>query len=182
MIKVFVIDDSGVVRNAFTKIFNSIDDIELIGKANNPVDALNIFKKVGLPDVFILDIEMPKMDGLKFLEKLNKQRPVPVIICSTLVSKGSTAAVDALRMGAVDIIEKPTVDLQEFFRNKKDNFLESVRAASISKVHFNFNISREKYTPQEKGHVIKSSFSASRKIVAIGSSTGGVQVDRKSVV
>ena len=176
MIKVFVIDDSATVRNAFSKIFNATDDIELIGKANNPVDAFNIFKKVGLPDVFILDIEMPKMDGLTFLQQINKQKPIPVIMCSTLVSKGSSAAVDALRMGAVDIVQKPSANLKEFFNDKEEELLESVRAASVSKVHFNFSISTKDYTIKKIDPVIKSSFSASKKIVAIGASTGGVQV------
>jgi len=176
-IKVFVIDDSATVRNEFTKIFYDVSDIELIGKANNPVDAFNIFKKVGLPDVFILDIEMPKMDGLTFLKQINMQRPIPVIICSTLVSEGSKSAVDALRMGAVDIIQKPVIGLNEFFREKKGELLESVRAAAVSKVHFKFNI--EKYDNKIKNmknnvtiHMIKPS----KSIVAIGSSTGGVQV------
>ena len=89
MTKVFVIDDSAVVRNGFKNILSNMDDIELIGEAENPVDAFEVFKKVGLPDLFILDIEMPKMDGLTFLKQINAQRPTPVIICSTLVTNGS---------------------------------------------------------------------------------------------
>jgi len=176
MIKVFVIDDSATVRNAFTKIFSQAKDIELIGKANNPVDAFNIFKKVGLPDVFILDIEMPKMDGLTFLQKINEQRPIPVIMCSTLVSKGSSAAIDALRMGAVDVVQKPNSGLKEFFQEREEEFLDSVRAAAASKVHFNFNIASQDHTIKNGLKEVKSSFGASKKIVAIGSSTGGVQV------
>jgi len=176
MIKVFVIDDSATVRNAFTKIFSQAKDIELIGKANNPVDAFNIFKKVGLPDVFILDIEMPKMDGLTFLQKINEQRPIPVIMCSTLVSKGSSAAIDALRMGAVDVVQKPNSGLKEFFQEREEEFLDSVRAAAASKVHFNFNIASQDNTIKNGLKEVKSSFGASKKIVAIGSSTGGVQV------
>ena len=182
MIKVFVIDDSATVRNAFSKIFSSANDIELIGKANNPVDAFNIFKKVGLPDVFILDIEMPKMDGLAFLQKINQQRPIPVIMCSTLVSKGSSAAIDALRMGAVDIVQKPTFGLKEFFSEKKEELLDSVRAAANSKVHFNFNVASEDHTIINTIKEAKSSFAASKKIVAIGSSTGGVQVIEEIVL
>jgi len=176
MIKVFVIDDSAVVRSAFKRIFEKSGDIELIGSAPNPVDAFNIFKKVGLPDVFILDIEMPKMDGLEFLQLINQQKPVPVIICSTMVGSGSSAAVDALRMGAVDIVHKPNVNLGKFFDDATDDFLEKVRAASKAKVHFNSAIAAKKYTLADEEYGKNSALPASKKIVAIGSSTGGVQV------
>lgn len=176
MIKVFAIDDSAVVRNAMKKIFNDVSDIELIGTAPNPVDAFGIFKKVGLPDVFILDIEMPKMDGLEFLQKINQQKPIPVIICSTMVASGSSAAIDALRMGAVDIVHKPNVNLGKFFDDKTEDFLDKVRSASKSKVKFNSNIQRKKYTLLEDEYGKNSAIPASKKIVAIGSSTGGVQV------
>ncbi|MCX6073322.1 MAG: chemotaxis response regulator protein-glutamate methylesterase [Campylobacterales bacterium] len=176
MIKVFVIDDSAVVRSAFKRIFEKVADIELIGSAPNPVDAFNIFKKVGLPDVFILDIEMPKMDGLEFLQLINQQKPVPVIICSTMVGTGSSAAVDALRMGAVDIVHKPNVNLGKFFDDATDDFLEKVRAASRARVHFNSHIATKKYTLADDEYGKNSALPASKKIVAIGSSTGGVQV------
>ena len=176
MIKVFAIDDSAVVRNAFKKIFANVRDIELIGAASNPVDAFTMFKKVGLPDVFILDIEMPKMDGLEFLQKINEQRPTPVIMCSTMVATGSSAAIDALRMGAVDIVHKPNVNLGKFFDEMTDEFIQKIRVASRARVHFNSNISTRKYLLNEKEYGKNSALPASKKIVAIGSSTGGVQV------
>jgi len=176
MIKVFVIDDSAVVRNAFQRIFEKAPDIELIGSANNPVDAFTMFNSVGLPDVFILDIEMPKMDGLEFLELINKQKPIPVIICSTMVSSGSSAAVDALRMGAIDVIHKPNVNLGKFFDDATNDFLDKVRAAANAKVRYNSHIATKKYTLSEEEYGKNSALPASKKIVAIGSSTGGVQV------
>ena len=175
MIKVFVIDDSAVVRNAFKKIFSSVRDIALIGSASNPVDAFSVFKKTGLPDVFILDIEMPKMDGLEFLQLINKQKPIPVIICSTMASSGSSSAIDAMRMGAVDVVHKPNINLTKFFDEKTDEFLNKVRAASRAKVHFNTNISTRKYKLNKNEYGKNSAIPASKKIVAIGSSTGGVQ-------
>ena len=175
MIKVFTIDDSAVVRNAFKKIFDQAQDIELIGTASNPVDAFSIFKSTGLPDVFILDIEMPKMDGLEFLELINKQKPIPVIICSTMAGNGSSAAIDAMRMGAVDVVHKPNVNLGNFFDENTEEFLSKVRAAAKSKVHFNTNIATKKYTLQEHEYGKNSALPASKKIVAIGASTGGVQ-------
>ncbi len=175
MIKVFVIDDSAVVRNGFATIFSKAKDIELIGSANNPVDAFGIFKKVGLPDVFILDIEMPKMDGLEFLKQINQQKPIPVIMCSTLASDGSSAAIDAMRMGAVDVIHKPNINLGKFFDDETESFLNKVRAAANAKVSFNANTPRKQYRLEENEYGKNSALKASKKIVAIGSSTGGVQ-------
>jgi len=175
MIKVFVIDDSAVVRNAFKNIFVQAKDIELIGSASNPVDAFTVFKKTGLPDVFLLDIEMPKMDGLEFLQLINKQKPIPVIICSTMAGKGSSAAIDAMRMGAVDIVHKPNINLSKFFDENTEEFLDKVRSASKAKVHFNANIASRKYRLDENEYGKNSAMPASKKIVAIGSSTGGVQ-------
>ena len=175
MIKVFVIDDSAVVRNSFSNLFSKVKDIELIGTANNPVDAFGVFKKVGLPDVFILDIEMPKMDGLEFLKKINQQKPIPVIICSTMASHGSTAAIDAMRMGAVDIVHKPNINLGKFFDENTESFLNKVRAASKAKISFNSNAPRKKYLLKENEYGKNSALRTSKKIVAIGSSTGGVQ-------
>jgi len=175
MIKVFVIDDSAVVRNAFKNIFSNANDIQLIGSASNPVDAFTVFKTTGLPDVFILDIEMPKMDGLEFLQLINKQKPIPVIICSTMAGSGSSAAIDAMRMGAVDVVHKPNINLGKFFDEKTDEFLNKVRAASRAKIHFNKNIATHKYRLSENEYGKNSAMPASKKIVAIGSSTGGVQ-------
>ncbi len=175
MIKVFVIDDSAVVRSAFTKIFQQARDIRLIGSANNPIDAFAVFKRVGLPDVFILDIEMPKMDGLEFLKLINQQKPIPTIMCSTMASNGSVAAIDAMRMGAVDIVHKPNVNLGKFFNDNTETFLNKVRAASRAKVSFNANIPRKAYLLKTEEYGKNSAMPASKKIVAIGASTGGVQ-------
>lgn len=172
MTKVFLIDDSVIVRQGFKKIFADVSDIEVIGEADNPVDAFAEFKKVGLPDLFILDIEMPKMDGLTFLKKITEQRPTPVIICSTLVTNGSSAMIDAMRFGAADIVAKPKINLNNFFGEYKQELLDKVRAVANSKVSCNANVSTK--TVLEKKSSKPSMPSA--QIVAIGSSTGGVQV------
>ena len=185
MIKLFIIDDSALVRNEFKKIFTPIRDIEVIGTAPNPVDAFEVFKRTGLPDVFILDIEMPKMDGLTFLEMIGKQKPIPTIICSTLVTRGSSSAIDALRMGAVDIVLKPTSHIHQFFGDKSDEFISKVRIASHSHATFIQNIRRTSsskiLTKKQPSSSIKtvSSLPPSKKIIAIGASTGGVQILEK---
>jgi len=182
MIKVFIIDDSALVRNEFKKIFAPIQDIEIIGSAANPVDAFEIFKRTGLPDVFILDIEMPKMDGLTFLEMIGKQKPIPTIICSTLVTRGSSAAIDAMRMGAVDIVLKPTSNINQFFGDKSGEFVSKVRVAAASRATYIQNIRRTSTSKVLSAKQVSSSVKAasslppSKKIIAIGSSTGGVQI------
>ena len=172
MINVFLIDDSVLVRNSFKKILTGLSDIHILGEANNPVDAFTEFKKVGLPDVFILDIEMPKMDGLTFLRKINVQRPTPVIMCSTLVTKGSNALLEALSLGAFAIIAKPTVGVSSFINDYKEEVLEYIRTAAKAKVKFS--------TLAKKSNTINAAknfdHKPSSKIIGIGSSTGGVQV------
>jgi len=172
MTKVFVIDDSLTVRNGFKAILSNIDDIELIGTAGNPIDALEIFSKVGLPDLFILDIEMPKMDGLTFLKKINEQRPTPVIICSTLVGSGSKVVIDALRLGALEVIEKPKNNFNELFVEYREELLQKIYAVVKANIHYKkYNVVDDK---NEKNK--PSSEIASAKVITIGSSTGGVQV------
>lgn len=171
MIKVFIIDDSMVVRNSITKILKDEQDIKIIGEAPNPVDAFEIFKKVGLPDVFILDIEMPKMDGLSFFKQINKQKPIPVIICSTLVSDGSLAAIDSLRLGAVDIILKPKINLKDFFTEQKEEIVQAINSAAKANIKFKPSIMEKENL--EKNKVDNK---PSKNIIVIGSSTGGVQV------
>jgi len=179
MIKLFIIDDSSLVRNELKKIFSTVDDINIIGSATNPVDAFEVFKKVGLPDVFILDIEMPKMDGIEFLQMIAKQKPIPTIICSTLVTHGSSQAIDALRLGAVDVLLKPTIKIDKFFDDNSYEFIQKVRAAALSQAKFLPNVLR--VSPQkvldenQLSSSIKPNSQKSKKIIAIGASTGGVQ-------
>lgn len=130
MTKVFVIDDSLTVRNGFKKLLEEMEDIVFLGEADNPIESMKFFSEVGLPDLFILDIEMPKMDGLTFLKKINTQRPTPVIICSTLVGVGSHELIDSLRLGAVDIIEKPKNNINELFITYKEELISKVRMAA----------------------------------------------------
>lgn len=166
MIKVFIIDDSVMIRLTIKKILSQYKDIQVIGEAENPVDAFEVFRKVGLPDVFILDIEMPKMDGLTFLKKIQEEKPIPTIICSTVVTTGSSKAIESLRLGACDIILKPNNGQHNSLEDIADEFITKIRAAvkskTISKVH-------------HKHHPINQNLPKTNKIVGIGASTGGVQ-------
>ena len=172
MTKIFVIDDSLTVRNGFKKLIEQMDDVVLLGEADNPIDAIKKFSEVGLPDLFILDIEMPKMDGLTFLKKINTQRPTPVIICSTLVGAGSKELIDSLRLGAVDIIEKPKSNINELFITYKEELITKIRIASKANINYREEVFLKDKTITKK----QSSQIESTKVVAMGSSTGGVQV------
>lgn len=167
MIKVFIIDDSMFIRNSIKKILKDQKDITIIGEASNPVDAMDVFKTTGLPDVFILDIEMPKMDGLSFLKKLKDQKPIPTIIFSSIVGEGSSNALEALVNGACEVIKKPQ-DMNSICKNDfEQEFIMKIKAASKSKVITNEKIIRKKTTIQ--------CTKRTNKIIAIGASTGGVQ-------
>lgn len=163
MIKVFVIDDSMLVRNIVKKLLRDEEGINIIGEASNPVDAMEEFKKVGLPDVFILDIEMPKMDGLTFLKQLKEQRPIPTVIFATMSDNRSSKAIEAMELGACDIIVKPN---NIKMTDVKEEFLLKIKAAANSK-----NIEIKKNPGQKTQKIQKNS----DKIIAIGASTGGVQ-------
>lgn len=166
VIKVFIIDDSLLVRLSIKKILSIDKDIQVIGEAENPIDAFEVFKKVGLPDVFILDIEMPKMDGLTFLKKLQNEKPIPTIICSSFVTRGSSKVIDSLRFGACDIILKPEIGLENSIDDITDEFIGKIKAAASSK-----NI----YLPKAQPNFNKKTLIKSNKIIGIGISTGGVQ-------
>ncbi len=170
MIKVFIIDDSMLIRNSIIKILKNRPELEIIGEASNPIDAMNIFKNTGLPDVLILDLEMPKMDGLTFLKKLKKERPIPTIVFSSLHDNKSTKAIDALSLGAYDIVVKPTL-MNEI---KSDEFVNDF----VSKIKSAVDSKSLDYISKNKTNV-KPFINNSNKIVAIGSSTGGVQTLEK---
>ena len=107
MIKVLIIDDSPLIRRLLTEILQQAKDITVVGSAEDPYEAREMIKKLS-PDVLTLDVEMPKMDGISFLKNLTRLRPMPVVMISTLTQKGSPITLEALELGAVDFIAKPT--------------------------------------------------------------------------
>ena len=105
-IRVLVIDDSALIRSLLTEIINSQPDMQVVGAAPDPLIARDMIKQLN-PDVLTLDVEMPKMDGLDFLEKLMRLRPMPVVMVSTLTERGSEITMRALELGAIDFVTKP---------------------------------------------------------------------------
>src|SRR5476649_1464407 len=121
-IKVLIIDDSAVVRQVLTATLGQDPAIEVIGAAADPVFAMDKMNKQW-PDVIVLDVEMPRMDGITFLKKLMAERPTPVVICSTLTEKGATTTLEALAAGAVAIVTKPRLGLKQFLNESADELV-----------------------------------------------------------
>lgn len=180
---VFIVDDSAVVRQVLTGLLDSLPGIKVIGSAPDPIFALARMEK-NWPDVIVLDIEMPRMDGITFLRKLMREHPTPVVICSTLTAKGAEVTMQAMSAGAVDIITKSTVNLKGFLQDSKTLLADAIKAASHARVKKIPGTpvktelgSQPKLTADS---VIAPSVSTAMsettdRVVAIGTSTGGTQ-------
>jgi two-component system chemotaxis response regulator CheB len=132
-INVLIVDDSAVVRQVVKQTLESDPGIKVIGAASDPVFAQEYMKRQW-PDVIVLDIEMPRMDGLTFLKKLMAERPTPVVICSSLAEKGAEATMNALSAGAVGIITKPKAALKQFLEDSSSDLITAVKAAARANV------------------------------------------------
>ena len=128
-IKLLIVDDSAVVRQVLTQVFAQSPDIRVIAAAPDPLFALEKMRSEW-PDVIVLDVEMPRMDGITFLRKLMSERPTPVIICSTLTAAGTQTSIDALAAGALQIVTKPTMGLKQFLQESAHELIQAVRAAA----------------------------------------------------
>jgi len=182
-IKVLIVDDSAVVREVVKQVLESDPAIQVIGTAMDPLFAMEKMK-VQWPDVIVLDIEMPRMDGLTFLNKIMAERPTPVVICSTLTEKGAQATMQALSAGATSIITKPKMGVKRFLQEDASNDLvESVKAASRANVRrlVNTTLRPVSISPKLNADAMLPPPGAirlgqtSEQIVAIGTSTGGTQ-------
>ena len=177
-IKVLVVDDSAVVRQVVTELLGQDPDIEVIAACADPILAIARMK-VQWPDVIVLDVEMPRMDGITFLKKIMAERPTPVVICSTLALSGAKTSIEALAAGAVAIITKPTLGLKQFLVDASDDMVTAVKLAARAKVKkYQPVAAREKNTAD----VIMSAadkhtamIQTTERVVALGTSTGGTQ-------
>lgn len=171
-IKVLVIDDSALIRSLLTEIINSQKDMEVIGAAPDPLVAREMIKQLN-PDVLTLDVEMPKMDGLDFLEKLMRLRPMPVLMVSTLTERGSEITMRALELGAVDFVTKPKSSITEGMRSYTVEITDKIRAAAQAKVS---QISKPvASTASAAPSMLKNPLISSEKLLIIGASTGGTE-------
>ncbi len=172
-IRVLVIDDSALIRSLLTEIINSQCDMEVVGAAPDPIIAREMIKQLN-PDVLTLDVEMPKMDGLDFLEKLMRLRPMPVVMVSTLTERGSEITMRALELGAIDFVTKPKMSISEGMREYTDIIADKIRAASQARVA----ALQRHATTQSSGAApapLRNPLISSEKLLIIGASTGGTE-------
>jgi len=169
-IRVLCVDDSALMRQLMTEIINSHSDMEMVASAPDPLVARDLIKQFN-PDVLTLDVEMPRMDGLDFLEKLMRLRPMPVVMVSSLTGKGSEITLRALELGAVDFVTKPSLGIREGMLAYSQMIADKVRAASRARLHTR--------GPQPAPVMLKAGpLLSSEKLIAIGASTGGTEAIR----
>jgi len=182
-IKVLVVDDSAVVRQVMREILESDPAIEVLDTAGDPFIAAEKIKKE-LPDVITLDVEMPRMDGITFLKKLMTQHPIPVVMCSSLTEIGAETTLRALEYGAVDIITKPKMGIQQFIEESRIRICDSVKAAAQAnvvnlklqhKMQPTAKLTADAVMPRPTGNAM---LRTTEKIVAVGASTGGTEALR----
>lgn len=171
-ITVLIVDDSALIRRMFHDFLHDVQGISVVGTAVDAQDAREKIKRLN-PDVLTLDIEMPGMDGLAFLEKIMALRPMPVVMVSTLTQKGASATIRALELGAVDYLSKP-------LGTQTSNTLELLREELITKVRTaaDANLTQRRITPASQ-KVLSFNPPLQPKLIAIGSSTGGVEALRE---
>ncbi|MEH6436946.1 protein-glutamate methylesterase/protein-glutamine glutaminase [Massilia sp. DD77] len=173
--KVLIVDDSALIRSVMSEIVNSQPDMEVVATAPDPLVARELIKKHN-PDVLTLDVEMPKMDGLDFLEKLMRLRPMPVLMVSSLTERGSEITMRALELGAVDFVTKPKLSIQTGMREYADMIADKIRGAARAR------IAPRKAQPAGASvplSALRSPLISSEKLIIIGASTGGTEAIRE---
>ncbi|MCF6283003.1 MAG: chemotaxis response regulator protein-glutamate methylesterase [Candidatus Polarisedimenticolaceae bacterium] len=181
-IKVMIVDDSAVVRQVVSEILDSCPDIEVIATAGDPIIARRKMERCW-PDVLLLDIEMPRMDGLTFLEKLMNEHPTPVVMCSTLTQENSRTSLKAFRLGAVEVVGKPTRNLAHTLHDSGKQLIQAIRTASKANITALKKSCKPAVTltntPKLSADVMLDKGTArhqiNERIIAIGTSTGGTQ-------
>ncbi|GGI54556.1 protein-glutamate methylesterase/protein-glutamine glutaminase [Oxalicibacterium solurbis] len=181
-IKVVVVDDSALIRGVMKEIINSQPDMEVVGVAPDPIIARELIKQTN-PDVLTLDVEMPRMDGLDFLEKLMRLRPMPVVMVSSLTERGSEITLRALELGAVDFVTKPKMSIQSGMLEYTEMISDKIRAASKARIKSR-TVTHDQQKPGGDGVLpaIRNPLTSSEKLIIIGASTGGTEAIKDFLV
>lgn len=183
-IRVLVVDDSALVRSLLAEIINRQKDMECVGAANDPLIAREMIRELN-PDVLTLDIEMPKMDGIDFLGRLMRLRPMPVVMISTLTERGAEVTMRALELGAVDFVAKPRIGLVDGIKDLAGQIVEKVRIAAsahiqrapaVPSVAAGDGVSRPAVVHAPLGRL------STEKLICIGASTGGTEAIKEILV
>jgi two-component system chemotaxis response regulator CheB len=190
-IRVLIVDDSASVRMTLSEIISSDPQLEVMATAADPYVAAERIRQE-IPDVIFLDIELPRMDGLTFMRKIMAQRPIPVVICSSLAEQGSDTLMQALEAGAVDVVTKPRVDTAQFLQDSRMRICDAAKAAAQAKLRGvrKSNAQRVPVEAKLNADVIippkltsgaaatLAAMPATQKIICIGASTGGTEALR----
>ena len=179
-IKVLCVDDSALVRSLMTEIINDQPDMQVVATAPDPLVARELIKQHN-PDVLTLDVEMPRMDGLDFLEKLMRLRPMPVVMVSSLTERGSEITLRALELGAVDFVTKPRVGIRDGLIEYAETIGEKIRAASRARVRQTAHAPRVAAgSPAPAGGAfLNNPLVSTEKLIIVGASTGGTEAIRE---
>lgn len=183
-IKVLIVDDSAFIRILLTKALTSSNEIEVVGAAEDPIVAAEMIKQTK-PDVLTLDIEMPKMDGITFLKQLMRDKPMPVIMISSLTKKGASVTLKAMEYGAVDFVTKPEADVKDNLLSYSGILVDKVKAAARANVRHSIAPAvarpvtskptvKAEPEPELPLRIVTSS-TAHIDLIAIGASTGGTE-------
>ena len=182
-IRVVVVDDSALVRSLLAEIINRQPDMECVGTANDPLIAREMIRELN-PDVITLDIEMPKMDGIEFLGRLMRLRPMPVLMISTLTERGAEVTMRALELGAVDFVAKPRIGLVDGIKDLAGQIVDKVRVAAQAHVRRSVAVapasSRTASSPSP--HNPNIGRISTEKLICIGASTGGTEAIKEILV
>jgi two-component system, chemotaxis family, protein-glutamate methylesterase/glutaminase len=180
-VRVMVVDDSAVVRQVLTGLLDEAPGIEVMAAVADPVLAIERLK-LDWPDVIVLDVEMPRMDGITFLKLVMQQKPTPVVICSTLTEKGARTSMEAMAAGAVAIVTKPKMGLKQFLSDSADELIHAVRAAAHANVRrlAPGTSALPVVTGKQTADAIlppatRAMTQTTERVVALGTSTGGTQ-------
>ncbi len=178
-IKVLCVDDSALIRSLMTEIINSQPDMVVVATASDPLVARDLVKQHN-PDVMTLDVEMPRMDGLEFLEKLMRLRPMPVLMVSSLTERGSEAALRALELGAIDFVTKPRLGIRDGLLSYTDLIAGKIRIAAAARL---LPVKRPapgaSAAPVVDAPMFRSPLLSTEKLIIIGASTGGTEAIRE---